>query len=406
MKLVEKHVVKRGSSMFNEIDDLAWRSKNLYNRANYSIRQQFFESGAILNYETLDKLLQSEESYQALPRKVSQQILMVLARNWKAFSAASKEYKKNNAKFLGKPTIPKYKHKTDGRNLLIYTIQAIGLPGLKVGVINPSQTGLSITTKVSGINQVRIVPRLKHYVIEVVYERACTTNELDPNLIAAIDIGVDNLAAVTSNHKGFQPILVNGKHIKSVNQFYNKRKAQLQSKLKGNRKTSNRIARLSSRRNGKVDHYLHCASAHIIRMLVQHGIGTLVIGKNNGWKQDINIGKQNNQNFVSIPHARFIQQLEYKAALAGIAVLITEESYTSKASFLDGDEIPVYGKSDAKPPKFSGRRVKRGLYKSKNGNLINADLNGSANILRKAFPKAFGEGIEGFVVNPVRILAK
>lgn len=147
------------------------------------------------------------------------------------------------------------------------------------------------------------------------------------------------------------------------------------------------------------------ASADIIKMLVQHGIGTLVIGKNDGWKQDINIGKQNNQNFVSIPHARFIQQLEYKAALAGIAVVITEESYTSKASFLDGDEIPVHGKTDTKP-KFSGRRVKRGLYKSKNGTLINADINGSANILRKAFPKAFGEGIEGFVVNPVRILAK
>lgn len=405
MILVEQHVVKRSSPMFAEIDELAFRSKNLYNRANYSIRQTFFEGGVVLNYETLDKLLQSEESYQALPRKVSQQILMVLARNWKAWSVASKEYTKNPAKFLGKPKLPKYKHKNDGRNLLIYTIQAIGKPGLKVGVINPSQTQLSITTKVTDIKQVRIVPRLKHYVIEVVYERACATNNLDPDLIAAIDLGVDNLAAVTSNHKGFRPILVNGKHIKSVNQFYNKRKAQLQSLLKGNRKTSNRIASLSTRRNDRVDHYLHCASASIIKILVQHGIGTLVIGKNDGWKQDINIGKQNNQNFVSIPHARFIQQLEYKAMLAGIAIVITEESYTSIASALDFDEIPVHSKTDAKP-KFSGRRIKRGLYKSKNGALINADLNGSANILRKVFPKAFSEGIEGFVVNPVRILAK
>lgn len=405
MKLVEKHVVKRGSPMFAETDELAFRSKNLYNRANYSIRQEFFESRRILNYETLDKLLQPEESYQALPRKVSQQILMVLARNWKAFSAASREYAKNPTKFFGLPQIPKYKHKADGRNLLIYTIQAIGKPGLKVGVINPSQASLSITTKVSKINQVRILPRLKHYVIEVVYERACATNQLNPNLIAAIDIGVDNLAAVTSNHKGFRPILVNGKHIKSVNQFYNKRKAELQSKLKGNRKTSNRITAISTKRNARVDHYLHASSAYIIRILVQHGIGTLVIGKNEGWKQDINIGKRNNQNFVSIPHARFIQQLEYKAMLAGIAVVITEESYTSKASSLDGDEIPVHGKTKTKPL-FSGRRVKRGLYKSKNGTLINADINGSANILRKVFPKAFGEGIEGFVVNPLRILKK
>lgn len=165
MKLVEKHVVKRGSLMFAEIDELAFRSKNLYNRANYSVRQEFFERGAILKYEALDKLLQSEESYQALPRKVSQQILMVLARNWKAWSAATIEYTKNPTKFLGKPKLPKYKHKTDGRNLLIYTIQAIGKPGLKVGVINLSQTGLSIPTKVSDINQVRIVPKLKHYVL-------------------------------------------------------------------------------------------------------------------------------------------------------------------------------------------------------------------------------------------------
>ena len=170
-------------------------------------------------------------------------------------------------------------------------------------------------------------------------------------------------------------------------------------------------------------------------MLVEYGIGTLVIGKNDGWKQNINIGKQNNQNFdkrvagracrrsedsgrrsarqntlagvplVSIPHARFIQQLEYKATLAGITVVITEESYTSRASFLDADEIPVHGKTDTKP-KFSGRRVKRGLYKSKNNTLINADINGSANVMRKVFPRAFAEGIEGFVVNPARILAK
>ncbi len=256
IRLVEKHVVKRSSLMFAEIDDLSFRSKNLYNRANYSIRQHFFESGLVLSYETLDKLLHSAPSYQALPRKVSQQILMVLARNWKAWSVASKEYTKNPAKFLGKPKLPKYKHKTDGRNLLVYTVQAISKPKLKLGVINPSQTRLSITTKVSDVNQVRIVPRLRHYVVEVVYEKSCTTNHLNPDLIAAVDIGINNLAAVTSNHKGFRPVLVNGRHIKSVNQFYNKRKAQLQSKLKGNEKTSNRIAAISTRRNARVDHYL------------------------------------------------------------------------------------------------------------------------------------------------------
>lgn len=405
MRLVEKHVVKPSSSMFAESDDLAFRSKNLYNRANYSIRQQFFESGLILKYETLDKTLQNEESYKALPRKVSQQILMVLARNWKAWAAAIKEYAKNPTKFLGEPRIPGYKDKVEGRNVLIYTIQSLSKLSLKKGIINPSQTSLSVKTKVNNVNQVRIVPRLKHYVIEVVYERDCVDNNLTKNNIAAIDIGVDNLAAVTSNHKGFKPILVSGRHVKSVNQFYNKRKAELQEKLKGNKKTSNRIAALANRRNRKVDYYLHCASAYIIKTLVAHDIGTLVIGKNDGWKQDSNIGKQNNQNFVCIPHARFIQQLEYKAELAGITVVITEESYTSRASFLDNDIIPVYGKTTAKP-KFSGRRVKRGLYKSKDGTLINADINGSANILRKVFPKAFAQGIEAVVVQPPRLLVK
>lgn len=223
MKLAERHVITRNSPMFQEIDELAHLSKNLYNRANYSVRQEFFESGSVMLYEAIDKLMQPEESYQALPRKVSQQILMVLCRSWKAWQKASAEYRKNPSRFLGEPKIPKYKPKTDGRNVLVYTIQAICKPGLKAGVINPSQTSLSVPTKATNINQVRIVPKLDHYVIEVVHERACVTDELDPNKIAAIDIGVDNLAAVTSNHKGFRPLLVSGRHIKSVNQYYNKR---------------------------------------------------------------------------------------------------------------------------------------------------------------------------------------
>ena len=408
--------------MFAEMDELAFKSKNLYNRANYSIRQEFFQSGGILSYYSIDKIMQSEESYQALPAKVSQHVLIMLCRNWKAWKQASAEYKRNPSKFLGEPKIPRYKHKTDGRNLLIYTLQAIAKPALKQGIINPSKTNIAISTRVKpdSIAQVRLVPKLDHYVIEVIYEKPNTDLRLKYDAIASIDIGVDNLAAVTSNHKGFRPILVNGRHIKSVNQYYNKRKAELQSRLKGNQKTSKRIQKLSSKRNWKVNHYLHCASAFIINTLVQHGIGTLVIGKNDGWKQEVNHGKQNNQNFVCIPHVQFIQQLEYKAALVGIKIVLNEESYTSIASFLDSDEIPTYGKVKGEPS-FSGRRVKSqrhspgwnirasvaaSLYKSKNGTLINADINGSANTLRKVFPNAFADGIEGVVVRPTRILVK
>ncbi len=170
------------------------------------------------------------------------------------------------------------------------------------------------------------------------------------------------------------------------------------------------MERLTNKRNRRIDHYMHTASRWIIDDLVAHGIGTLVIGKNNGWKQEANMGKRNNQNFVSIPHARFISMVTYKAELAGITVKITEESYTSKASFLDRDEMPVYDPNQTEKPKFSGKRIKRGLYRAADGTLINADCNGSGNIIRKVAPDAFGpEGVEDGkghkpVVHPVRIV--
>jgi len=211
------------------------------------------------------------------------------------------------------------------------------------------------------------------------------------------------LAAVTSNQKGFKPFLINGRPVKAVNNYYNKKKADLQSQLKGNKKTSKRIQRLSTKRGFKIDDYLHKSSRFIINQLVENNISTLVIGKNENWKQGISIGKANNQNFTSVPHARFIEMLTYKAERVGIKVIITEESYTSVASFLDGDFIPVHGSPEALAVKFSGRRVKRGLYKSKIGIKFNADINGSYNIIRKVVPDAFGNGIEGVVVHPVKI---
>ncbi len=190
------------------------------------------------------------------------------------------------------------------------------------------------------INEVRIIPRLNYYVVEIIYEQPIQ-QLVNSEAIAGVDVGLNNLAAVTSNQKGFKPFLINGKPVKAVNNFYNKKKAELQSHLKGNRKTSNRIQRLSTKRGFKIDDYLHKSSRFIINQLVESNISTLVIGKNENWKQEINIGKVNNQNFTSVPHARFIEILIYKAQLVGIKVVITEESYTSVASFLDGDSLPV-----------------------------------------------------------------
>src|ERR687885_413049 len=402
MRLVEKHVIRKSSREWKEIDDLAFKSKNLYNRANYEIRQHFFQTFQILSYNEMASRMQTEEAYCDLPRKVSQQVLRCLDRNWKAWKEADKAYKKNPAKFLGKPRLPKYKDKEKGRNLLVYTIQAISSKELKKGWIKPSGTSLMISCRRQNINEVRIVPRLNYYVVEVIYEQSIQ-QLVSGESLAGIDIGLNNLAAVTSNQKGFKTFLVNGRPVKAVNNYYNNKKAERQSQLKGNRKTSNRIQHLSTKRGFKIDDYLHKSSRFIINKLVESNISTLVIGKNENWKQEIKIGKVNNQNFACVPHARFIEMLTYKSELVGIKVIVTEESYTSVASFLDGDSIPLYGTSEAKAAKFSGRRPKRGLYKSKIGVKFNADVNGSYNIIRKVVPNAFGDGIEGVVVHPVKI---
>jgi putative transposase len=198
--------------------------------------------------------------------------------------------------------------------------------------------------------------------------------------------------------------LINGKPLKAINQFYNKTKAKLQAQLKGKAQTSKRIQRLTNKRNNQVDNYLHQASRWIINYLDKRGISKLIVGKNPLWKQSINIGKKNNQTFLSIPHCKFIDMLIYKGKLKGIEVICVEESYTSLASFLDLDVIPTYTKNDKTKYSFSGKRISRGLYKSKSGKKISSDVNGSYNILRKVISTAFGQGIEGVVVRPISVI--
>ena len=260
-------------------------------------------------------------------------------------------------------------------------------------------------TSVKNIKEARIVPKTGQYVVEIVYEQKEAQTVNNPELVAAIDIGVNNLAALTSNKPGFIPVLVNGRPLKSLNQLYNKTKAKLQSLLSVKQTTSKRIQQLTRKRNNQVDTYLHKASRWIVNHLDACGIGKLIIGNNPGWKQSINLGKQVNQSFTTIPHSRLIEILVYKAQLLGIKVEVREESYTSRASFLSLDPIPNYLKSPQGNFKFSGYRESRGMYKQKGSKTrINSDLNGSYNILRKAIPGIFNRrGIEGVVVRPVRI---
>ncbi len=406
MQLTERHIIKSTEHRFAQIDELAFKSKNLYNAANYVIRQNFIYGWGYVNYNEMNRLMKFHEAYKALPAKVSQQILMILDKNWKSFFEAVKAYKVDSSKFTGRPKLPKYKDKVKGRNILVYTIQAISSKLFKKGIIKLSGTDFSIKTKVNPdrICQVRLVPKCDSYVIEVIYDEQESTAS-DDNFVASIDWGLNNLVALTSNQPGFTPLLINGRPLKSINQFYNKRKAQLQPQLKGNRKTSPRIQRLTRCRHQKIDNYLHHASRLIVDILRTKQIGTLVVGKNEQWKTEINLGKQTNQNFVSIPHARLIEMLEYKARLVGIKVILQEESYTSQANFLGLDLIPVYGKTE-KEPMFTGKRIKRGLYKTSTGQLINSDINGSYNILRKAIPNAFSDGIVSCVVRALRGLIR
>jgi len=407
MRLVERHVIKRADPRFAPIDAAAFASKNLYNAANYEVRQAFIHKGIYLDYLDMHERMKAHEAYKALPAKVAQWVLRLLDQNWQDFFAAQEVWTHDSTRFLGRPRLPGHKDNLRGRNLLIYTTQALSVPALRQGLVVPSMLGITVKTRQGQhIQQVRIIPRSGFYVVEIVYACESVQADVNPALHASCDIGLNNLAALTSDKPGFVPRCVNGRPVKSINQFYNKRRAEIQSDLatRHNRHMSQRLERLTTKRTRRIDQYLHTASRRLIDLLVAEGIGTLVIGQNLLWKQHTHLGKRNNQNFVNVPHARFIEMLIYKAELVGIQVCTTEESYTSKASFLDADPLPVYDPQRQESLVFSGKRVKRGLYRAADGRHINADVNGSYNIIRKAAPDAFAQGSRGCVVHPVRLV--
>lgn len=404
MRLVERHIIKKGHKYFDECDRVTRLSKELYNSANYYVRQLFIKEEGYSNYFKVNRHCTStkQENYYNLPSKVSKETLRQLDKNWISFFKSIKDFKKTPSKYLGRPKLPKYKKGskfTDNRFKASYTYESISKKEFRKGLINPSQTNIHIPTKIKDFNSlcgVRVVVKYGFYIIEVVYEKTEIKLKKDNKRYASIDIGLNNLACVSFNDKSLNPYIINGKPLKSINQYFNKKKSILQSYLGGKKHTSNKIEKLTQKRTRKVDDYLHKTSRYIVNHLVSNNINTLILGKNDGWKQDINIGKRNNQNFVNIPFTRFINLLEYKCELEGLRVLLKEESYTSKCSFLDQEPIK-------KHTTYKGKRIKRGLFKSNKGLIINADLNGSLNIMKKAIPKAFTDGIEGVSVHPTRI---
>lgn len=371
MTLVEQHIIKKSDSRFKELDNLLFLSKNLYNAGLYITRQYYFEHKKFLNYHSLASIMVKENNvdYRQMPAKVSQQTLKLIEQNFKSFFKHLKVKKKDEV-----IKIPNYLKKDTGRFVVTYTSQAISSKEIKKGILKLSKVKSTFKTDKTDIQQVRLIPKNNHIVVEVIYNVKDVEPLADNERYASMDLGLNNLGTVGSNV--VKPFIINGKPLKSINQFYNKRVSNLKSKLTNGKKTSKRIKSLTDKRNNKIKDYLHKASTILVNQLVSNDLNTLIIGNNKGWKQDINIGKRNNQSFVQIPHSTFIKMIEYKCKLVGINVLITEESYTSKCSFLDSEDIK-------KQKEYKGKRIKRGLFKSSEGVLINADVNGSLNILRK-----------------------
>jgi putative transposase len=396
MQLVEQHRIDRHDPRFAAIDAATFASKHLYNAAMYLKRQTYiFENHRIISSSALDKQMQPTAEYKALPAKVAQWVLKQVCAAWDSYFATMAAWIEHPEKFKGHPKLPKYLAK-DGRNLLVFTDQAISRDPKNAGWVVPSGVPIRVATKHTHaeIAQVRLVPKSTHFVVGVVYEREPDpAPTLDPTLIASIDLGVNVLAAITANQPGFTPLLVNGRPLKRCNQWYNKRRAKLQAQLPRDQFSSCALDAITDKRHRVITYYLHSTSRAIINLLIQRGIGTLVIGKNDGWKQKVNLGKRNNQTFVMIPHARFIEMLTYKAALVGIQVVTIEESYTSKCSFLDNEPIQHHNR-------YLGKRAKRGLFVASTGQPIHADINGSLNILRRYAPQVVAAGVSVFAIHP------
>jgi len=383
------------------LDKMSHIAKNLYNEANYIVRQEFTKNGKWIRYNTLYKLLKHSENFRMLPSSTARYTLMILDRNWNAFFRAMKEWKAHPEKFHGRPKLPKYKKK-DGNFVLVFSNNQVRL---KDGILKfPKKIGLEVKTRLgdgTNIREARIVPKGTGYWVEIVYEKEVELQKLNSDNIAGIDIGTRNIVTMVDNI-GNQPIVVKGGVLRSINQYYNKEKARLQAiyDRQGLEHTPKRLMKLNEKRNNKIRDYMHKLSKWIVEYCKSNAIGTLVVGYNENWKQGVEMGRRNNQNFVQIPYTILINQLQYKCEEAGIKMILQDESHTSLCSFLDNEPIEHH-------EQYMGKRISRGLYRSARGIIINADVNGAYNIVRKAIPKAFAkvdaDGIEGVGLHPARL---
>ena len=405
---VETHFVKKSDPFYDWASEEFLLSRNLYNRTLYIYRQAF--TGKHENIPDFIDIIKDERfvgkfevrkrmgelndiDYRAMHKNHSaQQVIAQVDTIWKAWFKSLNAYKKNPSKFTGRPKMPKYK-KEGVPNILIYDYLDAKLQ--KDGSINISKTvKIPVFTKVTKIQEVRLIPSNNHIKVEIVYRKEVDDKGLNKDNALGIDLGLNNLMAVTSN-EGSISSLVNGRPLKAINNYYNKKKAHYTSILnKHGKKFSKRLKRLEAKRMMKIKDYLHKASRRVVDMMIDNNIGTCVIGHNKGWKQEINLGKVTNQNFVQIPFNNLIQMVQYKIEDIGGEFIVKNEAYSSKCSFLDDEKI-------GKKNNYAGKRTKRGLFVTGNKKAINADINGSLNIIKLGTGKSFS--VKSNVFNPTKI---
>lgn len=380
MQLTERHIIKPNNPLYARLDDLTLKAKNLYNAGLYAYRQSYFDyregqGFQPLSWQAIDKQLRQNkaEAMTALPAKVANAVLKSLGEVIQSYWGLVKGKHPAN--------LPRYLHKQKGRYTVSFNYQTFAKERGPQGqlILCPKSLALAIPTRVENPQQVRIVPRKDHFVLEVVHQVAEAPLKASQTY-AGIDLGVENFATLSFSN-GQVPLILKGSELKSLNHGYHRLIAKAQAELPKGQHSSHAIHRLWSRRHWILQSKIHQMTAFLTTLFDEMNIDTVVIGKNSHWKTALSFGKVLNQRFASLPYQTFIEQLTYKCRLRGIQVILQEESYTSKASFLDGDLLPVYG--EVSNPQFSGRRIQRGLYQAANGRLINADVNAAYNILKK-----------------------
>lgn len=394
MTLTETHHISKANSLYDMFDDLCFKAKNLYNAALYKFRQSYFDNTTkTLGWMEINTSFSQskQQDYISLQSKVANNVIKMLGSNISSFWGLLKL--KKEGKYNKKVKLPKYLHKTEGRFVLDFRSGTISEKRGEKGeiILCPRSYNIKIPTKIKEkIKCVRIVPCRNYYKVEVIYEIKDTVSKSE-GCIAGIDPGSKNLLAIAFSDKKKRPLIISGKKIKSINCYFNKIIGETQSKLRPKTYKSSRLDRLWTKRENKLSYEMHVISNFVANLLDESGCCKVVIGDNKEQKQEIRLGRKNNRKFVQIPHLKLFQMIEYKCKKKGIEVIMREESYTSKASFINNDFIPKFDPKNKKEYEFSGRRLKRGIYKTFNGKKINADINGAYNIMAKQFPEELSD---------------